>query len=136
MSIKFQVDIVGVEDVINKINRFDFKTVSAVRGQVRKSALRLGRRIRAKAPVGDTGNLKKSIRTKFSKDELGADVGPTYGKGGSHAHLIEFGHRLVTKDGRSIGHVPAHPFIAPAAEEERPKYISDMKLAIRGAVKK
>lgn len=135
MAIRMKVDIVGLEDAVNKINRFDFKTTTAVRGQVRKSALRLGRKIRAKAPVGDTGNLKKSIRTRFSKDELSADVGPTKGKG-SHAHLIEFGHRLVTTDGRSIGHVPAHPFITPAAEEERPKYISDMKQAIQGAVRK
>lgn len=33
------------------------------------------------------------------------------------AHLIEFGHDMVTKDGRTVGRVPAYPFLRPAKEE-------------------
>jgi HK97 gp10 family phage protein len=95
--------------------------------------LRLGRNMRNRAPKGPTGNLKASIKTKFSPDQLSAEVGPTHGKG-SHAHLVEFGHKLIIK-GKYRGHVPAKPFMTPAAEEERPKYLSDLRQAIRRAVK-
>jgi HK97 gp10 family phage protein len=133
MSMRLKVDIVGVEEALARVSKFDVETRIAVRKQVRRSANRLRKNMQGRVPV-KSGNLKKSIRAKYDSDQLGANVGPTR-PGGSHAHLVEFGHRLVTKDGRSIGHVPAHPFITPAAEEERPKYISEMKQAIRGAVK-
>jgi HK97 gp10 family phage protein len=53
-----------------------------------------------------------------------AIVGPAY-LGVNHAHLLEFGHRLVRKirdaDGSvrkvEIGFVKAHPFLRPAADE-------------------
>ncbi len=53
-----------------------------------------------------------------------AVVGPVY-LGVNHAHLVEFGHRLIKKikdaDGSvrkvEIGFVPAHPFLRPAADE-------------------
>lgn len=134
MSIKMKVDIVGVEEALARISKMDMETRIAVRKQVRRSANRLRKNMRNRAPEL-SGNLKKSIRAKYDSDQLGADVGPTR-PGGSHAHLVEFGHRLVTKDGKSIGHVPARPFIAPAAEEERPKYVEDMKRAIQEAVRK
>ena len=132
MSIKMKVDIVGVEEALARISKFDVETRVAVRKQVRRSANRLRKNMQGRVPVR-SGNLKKSIRAKYDSDQLGADVGPTR-PGGSHAHLVEFGHRLVI-NGQSKGHVPAKPFITPAAEEERPKYVDEMKQAIRGAVK-
>lgn len=129
---KIKMDLTGVDEAITNIKLFDVKTHTNIRKTVRKSGLRLGRNMRNRVPV-DSGNLKKSIKTKFAKDGLGADVGPTYGKG-SHAHLVEFGHVLV-KNGKAIGHVPAHPFINPSVEEERPKYIKEIKDAVKGAIK-
>ena len=34
-----------------------------------------------------------------------------------HGHLVEYGHYLVTPDGRTIGFVPPHAFLRPAKEE-------------------
>lgn len=125
---KLNIEIKGIDEAIERINMFDITTHSNVRKEVRKSALRLGRNMRNRTPV-DSGNLKKSIKSKFNKDGLGAEVGPTYGKG-SHAHLVEFGHQKV-----GGGVVPGKPFITPAREEEKPKIIAGIKAAIKGASK-
>lgn len=53
-------------------------------------------------------------------------IGPSY-LGVNHAHLVEFGHRLIksikSANGGStkvqIGFVQAHPFLRPAADETR-----------------
>jgi hypothetical protein len=76
-----------------------------------------------RAPVGETGNLSNSIKIRTSK------VGNTYlGEVRStapHAHLIEFGHRLMrgARAGRQkfIKWVPAKPFLRPAflAQEQK-----------------
>ncbi len=33
-----------------------------------------------------------------------------------HAHLVEYGHAMVTHEGRTVGHVPAHSFLRSAKE--------------------
>lgn|SRR5690606_6075739 len=38
---------------------------------------------------------------------------------GAHAHLVEYGHRMVTHDKREVGTVPAYPFFRPAIEATR-----------------
>lgn len=69
---------------------------------------------RATAAFADkTGTLRKSISARKSKyPDGGAIVVAT----APHAHLIEYGHVLV-KDGKTVGHVPAHPFLRPALEK-------------------
>lgn len=64
------------------------------------------------------------IKVKQYDYTITAVVGPAY-LGVNHAHLVEFGHRLVRKirdaDGSvrkvEIGFVKAHPFLRPAADE-------------------
>lgn len=64
------------------------------------------------------------IKVKQYDYTITAIVGPAY-LGVNHAHLLEFGHRLVRKiresDGSirkvEIGFVKAHPFLRPAADE-------------------
>lgn len=31
-----------------------------------------------------------------------------------HAHLVEYGHAMVTRSGNTVGYVPAQPFLRPA----------------------
>lgn len=67
----------------------------------------LARPVRADAPVGRTGKLKKSIRARQTKASglgtryatLGASVGPT----APHRHLVIRPHRIVTHKGRDTG---------------------------------
>jgi len=120
---KIKIDVDGIDDVLREFDRFDRESRENLRKAVRRNANALRKAIRGRAPV-DTGNLRNSIRAKYEKDGFGADVGPTRPKG-SHAHLLEFGTVKMA----------AKPFITPAAEEQRNKYMNDIKNAIRGAIK-
>jgi len=96
-------------------------------GPVVRKALREGSKpilaaARAAAPVGDTGNLKKSmspgrgirIKTYRNSGVTLAVIGPSWPLG-AHGHLIEFGTKLrETETGASRGVGPAIPFLRPA----------------------
>lgn len=131
---KISIKMEGLDEAIAAFNRFDRDSREAMRKAVKKSSNRLRKGIIARAPQGPTGNLKKSIGTKYAKDGLSSQVGPRSGKGGSHAHLVEFGH-VVVMNGKVMGHSPAKPFITPAAEDEKPKYLDDIRKGIKGAVR-
>ncbi len=64
----------------------------------------------------DTGKLRKSIKVEKNPDGPGYVVSARDPK----AHLIEFGHAMVTKDGRTVGHVEAKPFLGPARDKVLP----------------
>lgn len=77
--------------------------------------------------VDRTGNLRKSIGMRKSKFPKGGWIVKAAGRNkingstrarGFHAHLVEFGHRMVTSSGRDTGkRVPPHPFMRPALEK-------------------
>lgn len=72
--------------------------------------------------VDRTGNLRVSIRKRKSKFEGGGFIIVASGRGkdkGYHAHLVEFGHVMLTHAGMptKLGRVPAHPYMRPAAEK-------------------
>ena len=69
---------------------------------------------RAKAepfPTSKKGILVKRLKPRKSRFDDGGwivqDTAP-------HAHLVEYGHAMVTHDGRTVGHVAAHPFLRQA----------------------
>jgi HK97 gp10 family phage protein len=106
----------------------------------------------------DPGELKANIKVRAKTAQDGSQyalVGPT-GKSGavSHvAHLVEYGHRIVTGGksqlgvaGKFIGSgtahekdVPAHPFLRPAFEESAHEAADVVAMTLReemkGAVK-
>jgi len=91
------------------------------------------------APVGATGNLRRSIgiRIRREGDAVSATVRPARPRG-AHAHLVERGHRLIRqvvvfkdrktgrflsrkgqtrgRGGRMVGLVRPHPFFDPTVE--------------------
>lgn len=76
----------------------------------------------AKATVRKkTGDLANSIGVKKTNlSKVGAiglvQVGPLRGGGnkGYHGHLIEFGHKIVTRSGKTVGFSKKFPFMEPA----------------------
>lgn len=118
-----RIRVEGIEDVLKEFNRFDRESRENLRKAVRRNANTLRNAIRNRAPVR-SGNLRDSISARYDKDGFGADVGPTRPKG-SHAHFLEFGTIKMA----------ARPFITPAAEEQREKYLNDVRNAVRGAIK-
>lgn len=119
---KVNIKIEGAEDVLRAFDRFDKESRENLRSTVRKNANALRKAIKDRAPV-DSGNLRDSIAARYDKDGLGAEVGPTRPKG-SHAHFLEFGTVKM----------PAQPFITPSAEEQREKYLNDVRKAVKGAI--
>jgi hypothetical protein len=79
----------------------------------------------------DTGALSESATTKSSNRQnkrmesliFGGIVAP-------HAHLVEFGHRQMSKSGEVVGDVPAHPFLRTAFEEYREILLQKLNQAI------
>lgn len=75
--------------------------------------------ITARAPVGPTGNLKAGFRVRKRTAFRGkVRGGVRRTKKAAHAHLVEFGHRVV-RGGQVVGHAAAHPFIRPAFQAAR-----------------
>lgn len=55
--------------------------------------------------------------------------------GAPHAHLVEYGHQLVKGgpldgDGKVVGHVPAHPFLRPAYDEQQENAVRAIGLTL------
>lgn len=118
-SMRLKVEIVGMDEVIAKLNKMDVESRVAVRKQVRKSANAIRKGARDRVPV-DTGRLQKSIRARYSKDGLTAEIAPRMW----HAHFIEFG--TVNQ--------PATPYMGPAWEQERPNFVAGIKKGIKDSI--
>jgi hypothetical protein len=143
----------------------DLEALKARLDAVNNVALRRAER-KALTAVGDKYLLAIGVRAPVkAKDEKGGDLAPGALREGFRAHVhvptdarpsevprvivaptpevyyvarfVEDGHALVKK-GREIGHVPAYPFVRPAAdaaeEEAMEIYTSTMTEAIQEAM--
>lgn len=112
----------GVPELLKKIEalRIDSEEVDAI---LYRGAKELQGKIRAVAPLGPTGNLRKGIVAKrpnrggyFRSVFTATDFHKA-----PHSHLVEFGHRIVTHSGVDTGRrARAVPFFWPTAEREMP----------------
>ena len=129
MANDFTISLGGTEDVIKQIKDL-VKAVGPEKAEpiLLKGARKLAKAIRAKAPPGPTGNLKKAVKTK-QLERWGKNPAPAIAaidrKRAAHAHLVEYGHALV-RSGKVIGHVPAHPFWRPAIDANFQGVLSDV----------
>jgi HK97 gp10 family phage protein len=104
-----------------------------------EAAYDLAEAMRAKAPQGPTGNLKKSIRARLLKQYAGH---PAAGAGvdrkkASHAHLVEFGTvQRHQKSGKSTGTMPAKPFLRPAWDSNKERITRKVIENIKGLIDK
>lgn len=74
-----------------------------------------------------TGKLESSLNNK--KKKIGEITAYEISAGGSkapHAHLVEFGHRQVSKDGTVVGDVPARPFLRSAFEDNKASLVEQL----------
>lgn len=129
------IKIEGENQTVANINMFDMKRKAEAMAVVRKTALAVGRQARKRVPVspsnrkksaGSPGDLKKSIRSKFFYEGLGAMVMPAKPKG-SHRHLVEYGtQERRTSKGANRGKAPAQPFMIPARSSQESYYNAEM----------
>lgn len=98
------------------------KLEPAARKAFNRVGTRAVRDIKGHTPVGETGNLKRSIGKKVGPvknkpDEIQLEVGARRGRSkntrGWHAHFVEkgTGERTRKKSGGGTGEMPANPFI-------------------------
>jgi HK97 gp10 family phage protein len=90
--------------------------VLAVVPVVNRAALDTQREAKTLAPV-DTGRLRASIRPRFYSQGLAADVYTDV----EYAPFVEFGTRKMA----------AQPFLHPAWEQVRPRYMRELAIALK-----
>lgn len=93
-------------------------------GILRKATKFVIVRLKAKAPVGETGNLERSIGyIRNSRYRSKVLIGPQYGKkGGNHANLIEFG--FIHHSGKRV---EGQPFVLETYEETKGQILSNLR---------
>lgn len=77
-----------------------------------------------------TGNLFKGIKAGkvyTFKGNGGLSVRVYGGSPAYHIHLLEYGHRQVTKDGKEVGFVQGKHFFEDAAKEFPNTYYNDLQ---------
>lgn len=113
------VEVLGIKELTKTLTKVSPAEASRI---ARRTVTRVARDVRdaarQRAPVGPTGNLRRSIksrRAKGSRSRAEAEVwvdrsGGKSGRG-YHWHLVEFGTVKMA----------AQPFVVPTIEEYRPK---------------
>ena len=91
----------------------------------------------AKSKINDkTGNLKQSIKIrKFNKKDIKGVSVVAGGTKAPHAHLVEFGHRQIDKNGNVVGDVPPHPFFRNSFDEYREELEIKLKRILENIVR-
>lgn len=118
---------------------------AALRRAMKKAAEPLVEAARAAAPrdrgglaasVGMGGRLNRNQarqhRKAFADDRASIElfVGASYakGRGGRHAHLVEFGTgNRFQRNGRFVGRMPARPWLRPAWDANRDRLLADLR---------
>lgn len=140
----FALNIKGLDELLKELEGLERKIFDKTMAKtVRAGAKVIQKAAKEKAPVRSNewegvsypnppGTLKKGIAiAKASRQPptiVRYQVG--FSKKAWYGHLVERGHKLV-RTGKTIGHVPAHPFLRPAFDDNVGKVIDAMKDTLR-----
>lgn len=111
----FYVEVKGINETVKKINIFQTKKITEVKGLVKETAKNVQKEAKSKSPKL-TGDTKASIGTKFYDNGLHARVKPKLPKG-YKAHWLEYGTVKMA----------ARPFMTPAEQSAESSYNSKLK---------
>lgn len=122
--------IEGFEEVKSLLDSLANRSAEVYESELEKVARDI--EVDAKSNIHDeTGALQSSIKTDKSKSKTHVRYKVLAGGAPApHAHLVEFGHRQVTKEGKVVGDVPAHPFLRKAFEQNKSRIISALNKAL------
>lgn len=132
MGVHLKLKIDGLKELGQQLETLPAKVAKKIlRPATRKAAKPLAAECKAAAPVGPTGNLRRSfkvramkIRGRRKKNTVGVVI-TSPGQGlAPHAHLVEKGTKpRFTKKGKATGVMPANPFMQRAAEKTFPAVV-------------
>lgn len=116
MSIEIRID---ADEVTRALDNLDKRqSTKAIKAAVKKGGQYLKPKVKAAAPVGPTGNLRKKVGSRVKKSRKDANsyysVTTSFAR---HRHLVIDGTRdRFTKSGAFRGRMPANDFVARVAD--------------------
>lgn len=144
MSGVFSLNIKGLAELLKELEGLERKIFDKTMNKmVRAGAKVVQKAAKENAPVRSNewegasypnppGTLKKGIEiakaTRQPPTIVRYQVG--FSKKAWYGHLVERGHKLV-RAGKTIGHVPAYPFLRPAFDNNVQKAIEEMNSVLR-----
>jgi len=135
-----RVRIDGLKDAIRDLKEWEQDKIRRTAMQVERSAINIERDAKNAAPV-DMGILRSSIAKTVTASDKGRVVSAEVGTSVEYAPFVEFGTgsgvsvpdgqqeyamQFKGKTGRKRNY-PARPFLFPAWEKERPKFVNAME---------
>jgi HK97 gp10 family phage protein len=128
--------ITGLDEVKRNLEKIGQDLSSKVlRHSLQAGVNVLGVAVQERTPK-NTGLLAASVGTvvSLSAKEGGGVAVVGFGDQGHVARLVEFGHRMVTHAGKTVGQVPMHPFIRPAFDASAPAAVEAFTETMRSEV--
>lgn len=96
-----EIEISGMNEILQKLETLPDKVVQKIeRGALKKALQPIFDQMLSLIPVGETGNLANSAKivTRTRKGRISGRIQVN----APHAHLVEYGHRMVAHDGREV----------------------------------
>ena len=120
MTARNNFEIIGLDKIINDLNKFGVEAQKEIQPFVDKAGDILLEKTREKVPV-KTGALKASLYLKRPKSKKGFIQNTlTWGKDvRAYAAPLELGHGLVFMGHPTLKYVKAKPYLRPAADESK-----------------
>ena len=129
MTISIKVDASEVTDALDSLDSKG--SAKALKAAVRKSAVFLKPKVKAEAPKGKTGNLKKRVGYRTKKGRNG-DPYSVVRSFAPHHHLVVDGTRdRFTRSGAFRGQMPSNSYISRVADanEDQALRVAEEELA-------
>jgi len=140
MSATLIIRTLGLDGAYRALDKYGVRAIETAWARASMVGARIAARaIRAAAPKGRTGNLRRSVRARrprlrgveaiLAGRSLGAALaGPT----APHRHLVIRGHRIVTSRGLDTGRrTRPNPFVDRAVEATRPLWEEAVRRELR-----
>jgi HK97 gp10 family phage protein len=136
--IRFKIE--GMKEAIRNIQDWEVEKIRQSRLQIERSAINIEREAKNACPV-DFGILRSSIEKTVDASDAGRILSAEVGTNVEYAPFVEFGTgsgvsvpagqeefamQFKGKTGRKRNY-PARPFLFPAWEQERPKFLKSME---------
>lgn len=117
--------IEGLEEFQEKIRTIEKKAPDRILDKLDDEGKKLRVALRNNTPKGKTGNLRKGIRLlPVEKIKDGYQKGIT--NKSPHYHLVERGHRKVSKTGKEIGFVPGKFYLEKTVKQEEDPLMNEL----------
>lgn len=124
------IGIDGLESSLQEfLDEFGRDCTEAMAKVVKQTSSDLAKDLKSSSPVR-TGKYASSWKSKKTGENLGNVEYTVYSTKPGLPHLLEFGHRKVSRSGRVLGTTPAKPHIASAAERAEENFEKHLREAI------